>query len=452
MKDCLAVVLAAGKGTRMKSEKCKVMHEAAGKPVIRWITDAVREAGVEQTVLICGYGKEELMEYYGDEVKFAVQEEQKGTGHAVMMAKPFFEEKYEYLLLMAGDMPLVTPQSIERVYNMAKEGYGCVVFTAEYDDPTGYGRIIRGKDGSVTAIVEHKNATDEQRKIKECNAFLYCVRRELLLRCFEEMHPNALTGEIYLTDIVELIISYGYKIGAYTVPDCRECQGINDRAQLAQAAEYLRERINHQHMLNGVTIIDPKNTYIDAQTQIGADTVIYPGVILERSVIGERVTLYQGSRIADSTIGNDTDVQNSVLLQSTVGEGTTVGPYAYLRPGTKIGNGCRVGDFVEVKNSDIDDGAKVSHLTYIGDAHVGKKVNVGCGVVFVNYDGKVKTRSHVGDHVFIGCNTNLISPVNVGDGAYIAAGSTVTEDVPPKTLCIARARQVIKENWKDKRD
>ncbi|MEI6101521.1 MAG: DapH/DapD/GlmU-related protein, partial [Eubacteriales bacterium] len=258
-------------------------------------------------------------------------------------------------------------------------------------------------------------------------------------------------NEYYLTDVVEILNSMGEKVGAYVAQDATECLGVNDRVQLAQVAKILRARIAIRHMDAGVTILDPDNTYIDADSSIGEDTVIYPGVILENSRIGSDVTLYQGSRIANSEIGDGTDVQNSVVLGAVVGKHTTVGPYAYLRPGTKIGDKCRVGDFVEVKNSNIGDGTKVSHLTYIGDGDLGKNINVGCGVVFVNYDGKKKHRSTVDDNAFIGCNTNLISPVQVGEGAYIAAGSTVTDDVPPHALCIARSRQVIKTDWIDKR-
>ncbi len=452
MEDCLAVVLAAGEGTRMKSNKLKVLHAAAGRPMIKWVMSALGEAGVNRSVVVCGRGMEELKAELGN-ILFAEQAERLGTGHAVMQALPFLKDFDGYILIMPGDMPLYTAKTIQSVYKKAKSGgYGCAILTALYQNPFGYGRIIRDGEGNVLRIVEEANAADEEKKICEANAFLYCIKASLLRKCLEKLQPTPPKNEYYLTDIVEMLAAGGEKVGAYVAPDATECLGVNDRAQLAQVAKILRRRIAEKHMLNGVTIIDPDNTYIDADTVIGLDTVIYPGVILENSRIGEGVTLYQGSRIAGSEIGDGSDVQNSVVLNSVVGKNTTVGPYAYLRPGTKIGDRCRVGDFVEVKNSSIGDGTKVSHLTYIGDSDLGKAINVGCGVVFVNYDGKKKHRSTVGDRAFIGCNTNLVSPVRVGEGAYIAAGSTITEDVPAHALAIARSRQVNKTEWKDKRD
>lgn len=453
MEDCLAVVLAAGEGTRMKSNKLKVLHEAGGRPMITWVMSALREAGVDKTVVVCGRGMEELKAQMGEDVLFAEQAERLGTGHAVMQALPFIKDFDGYVVIMPGDMPLYTAKTIRSVYETAKNGgHGCALLTAVYANPFGYGRIIRDGAGNVLRIVEEANAAQEEKKICEANAFLYCIRASLLRECLAKLQPKPPKSEYYLTDIVELLAAAGQKVGAYIAPDATECLGVNDRAQLAEVAKILRERINKKHMLNGVTIIDPDNTYIDADSEIGTDTVIYPGVILEKSRIGEGVTLYQGSRIANSRIGDGSDVQNSVVLGSVVGKNTTVGPYAYLRPGTKIGDKCRVGDFVEVKNSSIGDGTKVSHLTYVGDSDLGKSINVGCGVVFVNYDGKKKHRSTVDDKAFIGCNTNLVSPVHVGEGAYIAAGSTITEDVPAHSLAIARSRQVIKTDWKDKRD
>lgn len=453
MKKYKAVVLAAGQGTRMKSNKLKVLHEAAGKPMVCWTLDALKEAGIDDITVICGNGMEELKARLKDSVTYAEQTQRLGTAHAVMAAKDMLGKGEDYVVIMAGDMPLYKSETIKNVCQMASEGdYGCVILTAKYDDPTGYGRIIRSESGDVLKIVEEANCTEEQKKIKEANSFLYCVKSELLLKCFADFKPNPPKGEYYLTDAVELINGYGEKVGAYVAGDTEECLGVNDRVQLAQVSKILRKRILEEHMRNGVTVIDPDNTYIDSYSKIGKDTVIYPGVILENSVVGENVTLYQGSRINNSQIGDGTTVQNSVMLDSCVGKNTTVGPYAYLRPGTVVGDKCRVGDFVEIKNSQVDDGAKISHLTYVGDGHIGKRVNVGCGVVFVNYDGKKKYKIDVGDDVFIGCNTNLISPVNVGDGAYIAAGSTVTEDLPEKSFCIARSRQTVKTDWKDKRD
>ncbi len=453
MENCIAVVLAAGEGTRMKSNKLKVLHSAAGRPMIKWVLGALAEAGVDRTAVVCGNGMQDLKKEIGEGVTFVEQAERLGTGHAVMQAAEFMRDFSGYVVIMPGDMPLYTAETIRNVYEKAAQGnYACVILTAVYDDPYGYGRIIRDAAGNVLKIVEEPNTSEEEKKIKEANAFLYCVKAPLLLECLQKMQPTPPKNEYYLTDIVELLNAAGEKVGAYIAPDKEECLGVNDRAQLAQISKILHARIALRHMLGGVTILDPDATYIDPDTVIGRDTVIYPGVILQNCRIGENVTLYQGSRIVGSVIGEGTDVQNSVVLDSVIGAHTTVGPYAYLRPGTRIGDRCRVGDFVEVKNSVIGDGTKVSHLTYIGDGDLGKNINVGCGVVFVNYDGKKKHRSIVGDNAFLGCNTNLISPVEIGEGAYVAAGSTVTDDVPPHSLCIARSRQVIKTEWKDKRN
>lgn len=453
MDNCIAVVLAAGEGTRMKSSKLKVLHKAAGRPMIKWVLGAIADAGIGQTAVVCGNGMQDLKDELGGDISFVEQTERLGTGHAVMQAAGFIENFNGYVIIMPGDMPLYTAETIQNVYQKAVDGdYACVILTAVYDDPFGYGRIIRDGQGNVMSIVEEANTTREQKKIKEANAFLYCAKASLLMDCLKKMQPKPPKNEYYLTDVVELLNEAGEKVGAYIAPDTAECLGVNDRVQLAQVSKILHARIAQKHMLAGVTILDPEGTYIDPETTIGQDTVIYPGVILENCRIGSNVTLYQGSRIVNSSIGDFSDVQNSVVTDSSIGAHTTVGPYAYLRPGTRIGDKCRVGDFVEVKNSVIGNGTKVSHLTYIGDADLGQNINVGCGVVFVNYDGKKKYRTTVGDKAFLGCNTNLISPVEVGEGAYVAAGSTVTENVPPHALCIARSRQVIKTDWKDKRD
>jgi bifunctional UDP-N-acetylglucosamine pyrophosphorylase/glucosamine-1-phosphate N-acetyltransferase len=453
MENCIAVVLAAGEGTRMKSNKLKVLHSAAGRPMIKWVLNSLAEAGVGRTAVVCGNGMEDLKNELGGGVTYVEQAQRLGTGHAVMQAAEFIRDFGGYVVIMPGDMPLYTAETIQNVYNKAAGGdYACVILTAVYDDPYGYGRIIRDGSGNVKSIVEEANATEEEKKIREANAFLYCIKAPLLLQCLQKMQPKLPKNEYYLTDVVELLNEAGQKVGAYIAEDTEECLGVNDRVQLAQVSKILYARTVKKHMLSGVTILDPACTYIDPETTIGQDTVIYPGVILEKCKIGSNVTLYQGSRIVDSQIGDASDVQNSVVLNAVIGSHTTVGPYAYLRPGTKIGDKCRVGDFVEVKNSVIGNGTKVSHLTYIGDGDLGRNINVGCGVVFVNYDGKRKYRSKVGDKAFIGCNTNLISPVEVGEGAYVAAGSTVTDNVPPHSLCIARSRQVIKTEWKDKRD
>ena len=449
-KDCIAIILAAGEGKRMKSKTPKALHMAAGKPLAGWVVDAAREATGTVPVLVIGHGADQVREYFGDSVRYAVQEKQLGSGNAVMAAREYLDGE-GYAIVAAGDMPLIRPQTLTAIAQRAMEkNLGACLLTATVDDPTGYGRVVHECGG--VRIVEHRDATEQQRAIKEVNLSVYCFHIPALLKALDNLKPDNDQGEYYLTDCVHDIVRQGYGVETVSCDDPDEYIGVNDRVQLAEAARLLRRRINTALMREGVTLIDPDAVYIDATVTVGADTVIYPGVTLEGDcVIGSGVTLYPGSRIVSSRIGDGTKVQNSVLLDAVVGENSTIGPYAYLRPGSVVGNGCRVGDFVEVKNSVIHDGAKVSHLSYIGDGEVGEKTNIGCGVVFVNYDGQKKYKTTVGKNAFVGCNVNLVAPVTVGDGAYIAAGSTVTEDVEPDALCIARSRQTVKPGWAKKR-
>lgn len=441
------LLLAAGEGTRMKSNKAKVLHKVAGKAMIEWVSDSVSEI-TDKPVLIYGSKAEQIEAEFGDRFEYVLQSPRLGTGHAVICALDSIKGS-DYTLVMAGDMPLIKKETVEALLNKTVDGnYDCIVVTATPANPFGFGRIIRGEDGRVSAIVEEKDADAEQKKINEVNTSVYCFKTESLINALGKINNNNKQNEYYLTDCINILYSEGKKVDSLIIEDIAESMGVNNRVQLAQVGKVLRSRINEMHMMNGVTLIDPDNTYIDAGVAIGKDTVIYPGVILEgNTVIGEANILYQGSRISNCKIGNDTIVENSVLTDSEVGSGTTVGPNAYLRPHSKIGDGCRIGDFVETKNVNIGNGTKVSHLTYVGDADLGEDINIGCGVVFVNYDGQVKSRSTVGDGAFIGCNTNLIAPVNVGENAYIAAATTVTKDIPDNAFAIGRSRQLVKEEW-----
>ncbi len=449
-KDCFTIVLAAGEGKRMKSSLPKVMHGAAGKPLAAWTIDAAAEATGQKPVLVIGAGADTVKEYFGESVAYAVQERQLGSGHAVMAAKEHLGGD-GYALVIAGDMPLLKSETLSRIINTAeKEELGVCLLSAVLDNADGYGRIVSSEKG--LRIVEQKDATEEELLINEVNTSVYCFKKQALLEALGALKNDNSQKEYYITDCVGYISEKGWGAKAVRCADAEECMGVNDRAQLAAVSKALRRRINIKLMLEGVTIIDPDNTYIDAGVSVGIDAVIYPGVTLEgNTVIAEEAVLYPGSRISNSTIGKGTKVQNSVILDSQVGENSTIGPYAYLRPGSVIGSGCRVGDFVEVKNSVIKDGAKVSHLSYIGDGEIGEKSNIGCGVVFVNYDGQKKSKTVVGKNVFVGCNVNLVAPVTVEDGAYIAAGSTVTKDVEKDALCIARARQTVIEGWSKRR-
>lgn len=449
MEHLMAVVLAAGEGKRMKSKNSKVVHEIYGKALIEWVYNSVKKAGIDECVAIVGHRADQVKECLGNNVQYAVQDKQLGTGHAVMQAEANLKGKEGYVFVLCGDTPLVTSETISNTIKFHKQnGNSATVITAVLNDAGGYGRIVRNNDGNVSKIVEHKDASDSEREIKEVNSGMYCFTINDLMQSLKELNNNNSQGEYYLTDTIEILINKGMKVGALVVEDENEILGINDRVQLAQASEILKGRILNRFMASGVTIIDSGNTYIDEEANIGIDTIIYPGTIISgKTTIGEDCIIGPNSRIVDSKIANGVEVNNSVILESSVGDKTHVGPFAYIRPGSKVGKKVKVGDFVEVKKSVIGDNTKISHLTYIGDAEIGKNVNLGCGVVVVNYDGKKKHKTVVGDNSFIGCNVNLVSPVEVKKNAYVAAGSTITDEVPENSLAIARCRQEIKKNW-----
>ncbi|MGI6160501.1 MAG: bifunctional UDP-N-acetylglucosamine diphosphorylase/glucosamine-1-phosphate N-acetyltransferase GlmU [Christensenellales bacterium] len=444
MLDASVVIMAAGEGKRMKSLKAKVLHEICGRAIIDWVMDAVAPV---QPIVVVGHRSDEVSAHIKGRAFTVMQEQPLGTGHAVMQAAPLLKKEGKgYTVILAGDMPLVTDKTITQLYAAAKDADAAFA-TAVLENPAGYGRVVPVGE-SAAAIVEDRDCNDEQRRICEVNASVYCFKTDKLLECLSRLKADNAQGEYYLTDCVGML----EKVRRVVI-SADESMGVNSKAQLSEAATAMRKRINIRHMDEGVEIIDPAATYIDYGAKIGRDTIVYPGnYIQNRTIIGENCTLYPGSRISGGVISDGVVIQNSVILDSSVGSGSSIGPYAYLRPGSKIGEKCRIGDFVEVKNSDIGDGSKVSHLSYIGDGSIGEGCNIGCGVVFVNYDGKRKSRTVIEDDVFVGCNANLVAPVTIGEGAYVAAGSTVTEDVPPGALCIARARQTIKTDWKLRED
>ncbi len=453
MYNC-AVLLAAGEGKRMKSATPKVLHKVCGKEMVNHVIDTLREAGIEDINVIVGRGAEKVKEStHSRKVSYSFQEKQLGTGHAVKCAKEFLLGKKGTVAVFTGDAPLITADTVKKLISFHESnGYKGTMLTSIVQNPYGYGRVIRKNNGEVNKIIEHKDCTEEELRINEINAGMYCFDIEALLNSIDKLSNGNAQGEYYLTDVIEILKSNGQKIGAIPV-EFEEAMGVNSRLQLADVGKVMRRRINNYHMGNGVTLLDPENTYINSEVEIGRDTIIYPGNIIEgKTVIGENCILYPNSRIEDSVIEKGVTIQSSVILESRIGENTTVGPFAYIRPESIIGESVRIGDFVEVKKSVIGNNTKVSHLTYIGDAEVGEKCNFGCGTVVVNYDGKVKHKTIVGNNVFIGCNTNLISPVKVNDNSYIAAGSTITEEVPGNSLAIARARQINKEEWVTKRE
>ena len=430
-----SVILAAGMGTRMKSKMPKVLHKVCGKPLSKWVIDASKAAGADKVCAVVGH------------------KAQKGTGHAVMQAIDVIKNSKGEVVILNGDTPLITAETINKAIEYHKNnGNQATVITAILDDATGYGRIVRDNDGSVLKIVEQKDASKEEKKINEVNSGMYVFDAQSLVYALDKITPNNAQGEYYLTDTLEILLSAGKKIGGYAISDNDEIRGINDRVQLNEAEKIMQKRINEYHMRNGVTMRNPESVYIEDGVEIGNDTEICQNVTIKSGTkIGSDCVIGSGSMLDRAVIHDGVDVLSSVILESEVDEGTHVGPFAYIRPNCHVGKEVKVGDFVELKNSNIDDGTKISHLTYIGDSDVGKRVNFGCGTVTCNYDGKKKYRTTIGDDCFVGCNTNFVSPINVGDGVYIAAGSTITEDIPENSLSIARARQVYKEGWKDKR-
>lgn len=448
----MAIVLAAGQGKRMKSKLYKVLHPVCGKPMVGHVLEAVREAEAGRTVVVVGHGAEAVKSYLGDAAEYALQEQQLGTGHAVRQAEGLLGSEEGTTIVICGDTPLVQASTIKSMLELhASSGAAATVLTASFDNPTGYGRVIRGEDGTVQRIVEQKDCSPVEAAVKEINTGTYCFDNRKLFEALAKVTSNNAQGEYYLTDVIGIFRESGEPVQGYCTEDLAEAIGVNDRVALSEAERFMRERINRKHLLNGVTLIDPASTYIEAGVQIGSDTTIYPGTVLRGStVIGEDCVIGPQADIADSTLGNDVSVKYSTVAQSEIGNESTVGPYANLRPNSKLGIGCKIGDFVELKNASLDDGSKVSHLSYVGDAVVGKDVNIGCGAITVNYDGYNKFVTEIGDHAFVGSNVNLIAPVKIGDGAYVVAGSTVTQDVPAGDLAIARERQVNKPGYAEK--
>ncbi|GER67645.1 bifunctional protein GlmU [Weizmannia acidilactici] len=452
MANRFAVLLAAGQGTRMKSKLYKVLHPVCGKPMVEHVADQVLQLDMDKIVTVVGHGAEQVQACLKGKTDFVLQEEQLGTGHAVLQAEPILGKEDGTTLVVCGDTPLLQAQTLKALFEEHEQKKAKVtILTANASDPTGYGRVIRNKAGLVEKIVEHKDATLEERNVREINTGVYCFDNRALFGALKQVSNDNAQGEYYLPDVVSILKSQGEIVVAYHTESMEETLGVNDRVQLAEAERIMRKRINEGHMKNGVTIIDPQQTYIDADVVVGQDTVIYPGTKLSgKTIIGEGCKIGPNSDIMDCIVGNGTEIRQSVAENSEIGAHVQVGPYAHIRPESLIADDARIGNFVEVKKSTVGKGSKASHLTYIGDAEVGAGVNLGCGTITVNYDGKHKFKTIIEDGAFIGCNSNLVAPVTIGKNAYVAAGSTITDDVPGEALSIARARQVNKENYANK--
>ncbi len=449
-----AIILAGGKGTRMKADCPKVMCKVLFKPMISYVIDAVKEAGVEDICVITGYKHEEVEDYLPDEIKTALQEPQLGTGHAVMQAGEFIAAHLDdEILILNGDGPLMDAETINKAYDYHREnGNAITLISAIVDDTTGIGHIKRDENGTLLRIVEDKDATPEEKQIKESNAGCYWFGGADLQYALANITNENVQNEYYLTDSLEILISAGKNAGAYVVENSEVVLGANDRKQLNDLNTIMRRNINTKLMLEGVDIPCTDGVMIGKDVKIGNSTVILPNtIIIGDTVIGEGCEIGPNTYIDSSTIGNGVILDNCKVLDSTIEDGVDCGPFVKVRAQSVLKKGVHIGNFVEVKNSVVGEGTKSAHLTYIGDSDVGENVNFGCGTVTCNYDGKTKSRCQIGDGAFIGCNTNLIAPVKVGDLAYIAAGSTITDNIPEKALSVARARQVIKEGWVEKK-
>ena len=444
----ISLILAAGKGTRMKSERSKVVHEVNGVPMVKMVSKLLKNVGIEKSIYILGHRKEEVLATIG-EVEYVEQAEQLGTGHAVLIAKEKIEENKDDVLITYGDTPLLTEETINRMKEQFyKENLDCIILSCNMKDPFAYGRIIK-KDGNVVDVVEEKEATEEQKKIKEVNTGVYIFKYKSLIDALGKINNNNIKREYYLTDAIKILSDGGYKVGSYKIDDEDEVLGVNSKAQLAQANKILRDRKNLQLMDNGAILIDPATTYIEENVEIGEDTVIYPNVIIQGDTkIGKNCVILSNTRIENSVIKDNVKIESSLIEKSTLEEGVTVGPFAHLRPKAHLKENVHVGNFVEIKNAVLEKGVKAGHLTYLGDAEVGENTNIGAGTITCNYDGKNKHKTKIGKESFIGSNSIIVAPVEIGKESFTAAGSVITKNVPDSTLAFGRARQINKEGWK----
>ena len=415
-RNIITLVMAAGKGTRMKSKKTKLVQKIYDKELVKRVVELAEKIGSSEIITVVGYLKEQVEAVLEDRVKYVFQEELLGTGHAVMQAERYLKDKKGKVVILYGDVPLIRPETLKDLINKSiEENEYATVLTAVYDNPTGYGRIIRDEKGNIKEIVEEKDAIQEQKAIKEINSGIYCFDIEALVDSIHEITPNNAQGEYYLTDVIKIMNKKGLKTGAMLVSDNTEILGVNDRIQLELLTRVLRNRINTMHMKNGVTIEDINTTYIHDDVVIGMDTIIHPNTTIKGNVV--------------------------------IGENCEIGPNAYIREGCRIADNVKIGNFVEIKKTIVDSGTKVPHFIYLGDCEVGKNTNIGCGTITCNYDGINKNKTLIGDNCFIGSNVNFVAPVKVGNNSKVAAGSTITEDIPEESLGIARQRQINKEGY-----
>lgn len=418
MEEILGIVMAAGKGTRMKTEKAKCVHKVYDKEMVKRVVETAKTAGISEVIVVVGHKRKQVEEALGDTVKYAYQDELIGTGDTVKRAVPYLKGRKGKVVVLNGDVPILRPSTLKNMINKSiKEKEYATILTAMYEDPTGYGRIVRDIGGNVKGIIEEKDANEEQKMINEINAGIYCFDIEELISALKSIRPNNAQGEYYLTDVIKIMNEKGLKTGAVIIDDNTEIMGVNDRIQLGMVTQALKYRINEEHMKNGVTIEDVNSTYIYDDVEIGMDTVIHPNTTIKSGV--------------------------------KIGKNCEIGPNAYIRENCEIADNVKIGSFVEIKKAIIGKGTKVPHLSYMGDCEIGEKTNIGCGTITCNYDGKNKHKTVIGDNAFIGSNVNLIAPVNIGNNVLVAAGSTINKNVPDGALAVARERQLNKEGWNE---
>lgn len=456
MRVC--VILAAGEGSRMKSSEPKVLHEILGMPMLEYIILNAKESNIEKINIVVGHGEEKIRAHFKDDESISFKSQPigdqypYGTGFAVMQTLDSFSDD-DTVLILNGDTPLIRSQTIDELIKFHEiNNYSATILTANMDCPFGYGRIVRDENAEIKQIVEEKDACQKEKLIREINSGIFVFKGKYLKKALEDLDTNNEQGELYVTDTIANLAKSGKKIGGYNLKDNTEILGVNSRDNLAECTRIMKDRINKNYLVNGVTMIDSHFVTIEPKVKIGKDTVIYPGAVLQGNTeIGENCVIYGTSRIVDSKIGDNVSIDNCLIEESVVGEGTKLGPYAHLRPNSNIGKNTKIGNFVEVKNSKIGDGTKAAHLAYIGDADIGENVNIGCGVIFVNYDGKNKFRSTVEDNAFVGSNSNIVAPVTIKKNGYIAAGSTITKDVEEGELSIERASQKNISGWVERK-
>ncbi len=455
-RPAAVIALAAGEGTRMKSGTPKVLHELCGRPMLGHVLASARALDPQRLLVVVGHGRETVDAYLAEHEPTAetvLQEQQNGTGHAVRTALEAAGELDGTVVVTPGDTPLLCTATLADLAALhARDGNAVTVLSAEVDDADGYGRVLRDDDGRVLEIVEHKDATPEQRVVREINSAVYAFDGVLLADAVKRVSTANAQGEEYLTDVLGLLRADGHRVGVARTTDADEIQGVNDRVQLAQARRLLNARTVTALMYAGVTVVDPATIWVDAGVTAEPDAVVHPGTQLHgRTHLAAGAVVGPNCTLTDTTVGAGATVTNAVCEGAEVGAGATVGPYTFLRKGTRLGSGAKAGGFVEMKSAEVGEGSKVPHLSYVGDAEIGAGVNIGAATIFVNYDGMEKHRTTVGDHAFVGCDSLLVSPVHVGDGAYTAAGSVITGDVPPGAMGVARGRQRNIEGWVERR-